>query len=196
MDENKPPIIDLGKSILDAPKESSSQFQLNPTSVIARNTSSEERLRERQIITALVGMMAVVAVIAFGQYFVQTRVQSVSVEAAVNMKRTLRGTVGSVDHGRETFALWYQESLDPRIQYANVMEWMVRLPPGTSFIGSDAVPQKECYVVTDIRKSLSEAQPTPCYAVVRTGQEVLVEYVVLQPEKETMVAKTIIGNSQ
>jgi hypothetical protein len=185
-DRDKPIFIFPWKRPSGDPEDSGPKIQINPTAAVTR---SQSRAFVSQIIAGA-GMMAVLAIIVLGG--VNRQSQDLSVGASFNHRQSLQGVVVSADYDRDIFILSYESSVDPDIRDTGAPLWKITLPPGESLSGGRTALQI-CYQVPDIGKSPEKARRTACSEVVKPGAKLLVEYVILNQETASMIAKTIIG---
>lgn len=168
---------------------------MNPMVAVTRGQERVGRKpKELQLLGMVAGMLAVLGVIVVGQFAYRRGQARVSVEASFQMKRSLVGVIANVDSRTNTFTLVYQSSPDPKIRSSNVLFWSVRTPPGANLQQQKNTAFFACYLTQDVQVSLSQLNPAPCDIVIMPGNTALVEYVVLDPEKEWMIAKTVIGS--
>lgn len=172
-------------------RRDSSRIQLNPASAFAQ---SDAKLALKS--WAVTGsMLAVLAILLVGGLTSVQQQQKTTVEASLNLKRALIGTVVNVDSENNRFVLSLVSSLDEKIIRSAISEWTIQLPPGESFDESRrrVSIRQSCYRTADIRKSMANASPEPCADVIKLRQEILVEYLILNPQDGSIVAKTIVG---
>jgi hypothetical protein len=170
-------------------EDDSGRLQINPSSAIA---SSASRARLSNIMTALT-MVMVLAVVFVGTRMYQDRSQRVDVAASVDMNKSLRGLVAGVDYQGNSFSLVYEDSMDPEILAFDHAKWNVQLPPGTKFLGKQSFPIRTCFKVPDLNSTLSYAEAIPCAHIVVPGKKVIVEYVQINGDTQSLIAQTIIG---
>lgn len=171
-------------------RRDSSRIQLNPASAIAQ---SDAKLALKT--WAVTGsMLAVLALILVGGMTTVRQKQKTSVEASLNLKRSLVGLVTHIESSNNAFTIRLQSSLDPKILQSQREEWTIQLPPGESFeIEKRFGTIPACFITEDIRKSLVNASAADCSEIVQVGQEILIEYLILKPEDQTIIAKTVVG---
>lgn len=172
-------------------ESSDSRIQMSPTSAIA---TSESRARMQNILTGLT-MLMVLAILFIGTRYYQTQSAKLDVSASVDMAHSVTGAVASVDYRNNSFTLLYSESRDPDIAALDVPKWTVYLPPGEKFTGKQTMPLKVCMTVPDF-SSLTSATPQTCASVIQPGRSVLVEYLIVNADAQTLVAKTVIGTGR
>ncbi len=171
-------------------RSDSGRIQLNPASAMAQ---SDAKLALKT--WAVTGsMLAVLALILVGGLTTVRQKQTTSVEASLNLKRSLVGEVTAINSDSNVFTIHMQSSLDPKILQSQITQWTIKLPPGEAFDTEKRFgTMPACFLTDDIRKSLANAVASNCADTVIIGQEVLIEYLILKPDDRTIIAKTVVG---
>lgn len=162
------------------------QVQMSPISAMMQTQAIST---VKRLITG-VGMIAIVlAVVAGTVNYLQ---RGSSINASFNLKQSVSGIVLAVDQLHNSFSLLYLSSFDTRVAMLGKSKWTVLLPPGTSFADSQT-GKSICLLVSDLSGNLSDTVTSTCSHVVVRGKKLLIEYLFLTPDKDQLVAKTIIG---
>jgi hypothetical protein len=168
-----------------------SGIQLNPVSAI---TSTESKYAARMIITAA-SLFAVLAVILVGNGYLLKKPQTTDINASVNLKKSMRGTVRQVDQSTNTFTVNPNFSYDPVISRAAKPLWDVTLPPGTGFYGAPS-GVGTCFALPDLDKPGVNARAVTCREIIRSGSEIIVQYAVIKPANASMIAGSVFGKAE
>jgi hypothetical protein len=162
---------------------------MNPATAVTQTDTLGTVRRLVGTVTTFAIVLAVIGgTIAGTVYFLQGGPAS---NASFNLKQSLSGTVITIDAAHNSFTLLYTASPDGRVSSLGNPRWTVLLPPGTSFArGSGG---NVCFMVPDLSGDLSHPAAEPCAGVVMLGKKLLIEYLFLTPEKDQLVAKTVIG---
>ena len=161
--------------------------EINPSTAIDQ---SKTRASLRRILTNT-GLFAVLIVALAGGILNIRQRASTIVDASVDMKKAVRGRIDEVHIQKNEFVLLYESSIDPVLTSAQIDTWMVSLPPGERLKKEAGL--QTCLVVKDLNTTLTKAKVRPCNQVVKAGEHVIVEYLILHERSARMVAKTIIG---
>ena len=184
----KIPVVPPWERLPKVVGEGISKIQLNPVSAITR---SESKALIQQWV-ANISMLAVLFIVVIGGIAGIRRTLPVQLDAAVNLKHSVYGVVGSVDATHNTFTLIYRSSDDPKVAAAGSWQWSVILPPGEKTSATDRV-LLACSATSDLGRVTSDTSTTSCTNILKPGMSVLVEYYLIFPGTTSMMAKTIIG---
>ena len=154
----------------------------------------ESKKRIQQVAVG-VSMLVVVCMVVGGALFWTTKQQAPSVQASIDLKHAVRGTVESISASANTFTLGGTTSLDPTVALTNITTWTVQLPPGESLTKPASVELETCFTIANINQDLNGATPAPCLNLLRVGNLVAVEYLIIRVDSQVMIAKKIIVQS-
>jgi hypothetical protein len=160
--------------------------QLNPRTAILQH---EAKLRAQQFIrltTVIFIMVGIVAVKYLGQS------QQTATQASFNLKRSVIGSVTSIDVQKDSMSLAYISSPDPKIHDAKINIWVIQLIPGKSVMKSQS-SARACFLTDNLNGNLAEATPADCNKVIVVGRKIIADYVFLNIPMKSMVVRTIIG---
>lgn len=163
---------------------SDSHVQMNPLAALSKS----EALKKLTLPT--VGL-AVLAVLGFMLLQSVSTPQTSSVNANVNLKKSLVGTIESVQMTDHSFVLTFGSSIDEEIHTSGVTHWLVRFLPGTDMQRSTS--KGMCFTLPDVTQYAAKVTPANCTEVLVVGKRVLVEYVVLRKSNGSMIARVVIG---
>jgi hypothetical protein len=168
--------------------DKSKKIQLNPISAI---TQSESKNNVRMILAAA-ALFTVYAVVMLGNSWKIKSEQTSRVSASVDLKSSVRGTIIESDTRKNTFSMTSDYSIDPEIAKSGVEIWHVSLPPGGNF--ADSAPGlNTCFKVPDLSRPMNNPVPADCFGIIHPGREVTVQYIIIRPEKVSLVARMIFA---
>jgi hypothetical protein len=169
----------------DKPNKSDYRVQLNPRTAVAQ---SEARLRMQSLVSLTAVVLVFLGLIAANSI----KQKPIDIQASFDFKKSLSGSIASINASESSFVITYLSSQDQTIQQAMKKTWQVQLIPGKS-ITTSRFSEKTCFLIDDLAKSPRLATPADCRDVVTVGRTVLMDYVFLNIPQGNVVVRSIIG---